>query len=66
MDTFTFTRYASTQPAVGAAGSWAAYALSLTAYPHMRRTTSADAAYYAALQLRARGVCANIIGMNGI
>jgi hypothetical protein len=64
-NTFTFTRYASTQPKIGTAHPSAGNFI-ITVYPHMRRTTSADAAIYAAQQLRARGVCVSLIGMNGV
>ena len=58
-DTFTCVRYSNTQPFIGT------YSLA-TNYPHMRRTTVNDVAYYTALKLRARGVAVNLHGTTGL
>jgi hypothetical protein len=58
-NTFTCVRYSNIQPFIGT------YSLA-TNYPHMRRTTVNDVAYYTALKLRARGVAVNLVGTTGV
>ena len=63
-NTFTFTRFASTQPALGAAGVFTPYTLILaTSFPYVRRTTSTDVAFFNILKLRARGVVTAVYGV---
>jgi hypothetical protein len=63
-NTFTFTRFASTQPALGAAGTFTPYTLILaTSFPYVRRTTSTDVAFFNILKLRARGVATAVFGV---
>ena len=63
-NTFTFTRFASVQPALGAAGVFTPYTLILaTSFPYVRRTTSTDVAFFNILKLRARGVVTAVYGV---
>jgi fibronectin-binding autotransporter adhesin len=56
--TFSFVRYANTQPFIGS--------YTLTTTPHMRDPSINDVAYFTSLKLRARGLAVSLVGTTGI